>query len=124
MRKFLLTAAVGLSGLCVGAQPYQAIHARAIVVDTHNDVLSTATIGEGLDWGKDLTGKTHSDIARWKKGGVDVQVFSIFCNDQYGTGSAFHMANREIDSLYAIAGRNRDKMTIVTNVKGLMLAVQ
>ena len=123
MRKLFLAAAV-LGSLQGGAQSYQAVHARAIVVDTHNDVLSSATIGMGLDFEQDLTGKTHSDLARFRKGGVDVQVFSIFCNDRFGTGSAFHAATREIDSLYAIAGRNRDKMVIVTDVAGLLRAVK
>src|ERR1700742_691510 len=106
MRKLLLLFVV-FGVLRTGAQDYTAVHAKAIVVDTHNDVLSSATIGMGLDWENDLTGKTHSDLARFKKGGVDVQVFSIFCDDRYGTGSAFHQAMREIDSLYAIAGRNK-----------------
>ena len=124
----LLFAAAFLSGLRLAAQrsgtiDYKAVHAKAIVVDTHNDVLSSASIGMGLDIGKDLTGKTHSDLARFRKGGVDVQVFSIFCDDRFGVGSAFDRANREIDSLYAIAGRNRDKMEIVTDVAGIRRAV-
>ncbi|HEY4112348.1 dipeptidase [Puia sp.] len=123
MKKIFLLMAV-FGGLWAGAQDYRVVHAKAIVVDTHNDVLSSATIGAGLDWEKDLTGKTHSDLARFKKGGVDVQVFSIFCDDRFGTGSAFHQAMREIDSLYAIAGRNPGKMTIVKDVAGLMRAVQ
>ena len=105
------------------AQEYLKLHEKAIVVDTHNDVLSTATM-EGMDFETDLTGKTHSDLARFKKGGVDVQVFSIFCDDNYGVGTAFKFANREIDSLYAIAGRNPDKMQIVTNAAGLEKAVR
>jgi membrane dipeptidase len=104
-------------------QSYQQVHERAILVDTHNDVLSTATL-QGLDIGQDLTGKTYSDLARFRKGGVDVQIFSIFCDDHYGKGSAFRYANREIDSLYAIAGRNPDKMQIVTTPAGLELAVK
>ena len=59
------------------AQSYLKLHEKAIVVDTHNDVLTTATL-EGMSIETDLTGKTHSDLARFKKGGVDVQVFSIF----------------------------------------------
>jgi membrane dipeptidase len=47
------------------------------VADTHNDVISTVTL-EGLNIENDLFGKTHTDIARLKKGGVDIQVFSIF----------------------------------------------
>src|SRR5580704_5011092 len=92
----------GAGGLIADGQSYQALHEKAIVVDTHNDVLTTATMN-GLDIEMDLTGKTHSDLARFKKGGVDVQVFSIFCDDHYGVGSAFAYARREIDSLYAIA---------------------
>lgn len=112
-----------LGPVLVPAQSYQKIHKAAIVVDTHNDVLSTATI-MGLNIEEDLTGKTHSDLVRFKKGGVDVEIFSIFCDDRYGRGSAFRFANREIDSLYAIAGRNGDKMQIVTDPAGLEQAVK
>jgi membrane dipeptidase len=115
--------ALVLLPLCAAGQPYLKLHEKAIVVDTHNDILSTV-ISEGYDIGTDLTGKTHSDLARFKKGGVDVQVFSIFCDDSYGVGSAFHQANREIDSLYAIAARNPDKMEIVTDPAGLERAVK
>ena len=96
------------------AQSYQRLHEKAIVVDTHNDILSVVT-EQGLDMGSDLTGKSQSDLARFKKGGVDVQVFSVFCDDRYGRGSAFRYANREIDTLYAVAARNPDKMQIVTD---------
>jgi membrane dipeptidase len=118
----LLTAAALAGGLQTHAQDYLKLHEKAIVADTHNDVLSEATL-KGLDIGTDLTGKAMSDLARFKKGGVDVQVFSIFCDDQFGVGSAFRRANREIDSLYAIAARNPDKMEIVTNTAGIEHAV-
>jgi len=124
MKKLFLFLAVVVGGLRGGAQDYRVLHAKAIVVDTHNDVLSEAVIGRGLDFSTDLTGKTHSDLGRFKKGGVDVQVFSIFCNDRFGVGSAFHAATREIDSLYAVAARNKDKMVIVTDVAGVMRVVQ
>ena len=118
----LLLMATGF-GLTAEAQSYAKLHDKAIVVDTHNDVLTTATL-RGMDIGTDLTGKTHSDLGRFRKGGVDVQVFSIFCDDHYGVGSAYREANREIDSLYAIAGRNPDKMQIVTDAAGLEQAVK
>ena len=111
------------TGPAANAQHYLKLHDKAILIDTHNDVLTTATL-KGLDIGTDLTGKTHSDLGRFRKGGVDVQVFSIFCDDHYGVGSAFREANLEIDSLYAIAGRNPDKMQIVTDAAGLEQAVK
>ena len=111
-----------LSSFAFG-QSYQKIHDKAIVIDTHNDVLSTVTM-KGLNIEDDLTGKSHSDIARFKKGGVDVQVFSIFCDERFGKDTAFKYANIEIDSLYAIVGRNPDRMMIVTNPKELKQAVK
>ena len=95
--------------LCIAsssyAQSYQKLHQNALVVDTHNDVLSSATM-RGLNMELDLNGQTHSDIRRFKKGGIDIQVFSVFCNERYGKGTAFAYANREIDSLVALVQRN------------------
>ena len=104
-------------------QSYRQLHEKAIVIDTHNDVLSTVTMN-GLNMETDLSGKSHSDLARFKTGGVDVQIFSIFCDDRYGKGTAFKYANQEIDSLYAIANRNPDKMQIVTNPAELFRVVR
>ncbi|HXB95803.1 MAG TPA: dipeptidase [Puia sp.] len=120
-RILFIAALVG--GMQVNAQSYLKLHEKAVVVDTHNDVLSEATL-KGLDIGTDLTGKAMSDLARWKKGGVDVQVFSIFCDDHFGVGSAFRQANREIDSLYSIAARYPDRMQIVTDAAGIEQAVK
>ncbi len=79
---------------------------------------------EGLNIEKNLRGKTHSDIARFKKGGIDIQVFSVFCDDKFGKDTAYKFANIEIDSLYAIAGRNPSKMMIVTSPAGIQKAVE
>jgi membrane dipeptidase len=101
-----------LSGFCVFccvglfAQPYKKLHQQAIVVDTHNDVLTTVTL-KGQNVETDLRGKAHSDITRWKEGGVDVQIFSIFCDERQS--NPFQFALREIDSLNAIVQRNPDK---------------
>jgi membrane dipeptidase len=105
------------------AQKASLLHEKAIVVDTHNDVLSQVTL-KGLSMEADLTGKAHSDIARWKKGGVDVQIFSIFCDERFGKGTAFAEALKEIDSLDAIVARNPKKMMLVNNSMELMQAVK
>jgi membrane dipeptidase len=56
------------------------------------------------------------------KGGVDIQLFSIFCGgDQV---RPYDWANREIDSVYAWATRNPGKMMMVTNSKDLQEAVK
>lgn len=104
------------------SQSYERIHRDAIVADTHNDVLSSASM-KGLALDTNLSGKTHSDIARFKKAGVDVQVFSIFCNELFGKDTAFKYANIEIDSLYAIVGRNHAGMALVKTPAQLERAV-
>ncbi len=122
-KKVFSIAALLLMGcMSIQAQQYKKIHDNAIVIDTHNDVLSTATM-EGLSIEKNLLGKTHSDLARFKKGGIDIQVFSVFCDEKFGKDTAYKFANIEIDSLYAIVGRNPDKMMMVTTPEELRRAV-
>ncbi|HMH33449.1 MAG TPA: membrane dipeptidase [Puia sp.] len=121
--KYLLLGLFSLGQLLTHAQTYQQIHEKAIVVDTHNDVLSSVTM-KGLDFSTNLSGKAHSDLARFRKGGVDVQVFSIFCDDKYGRGSAFKYANQEIDSLYSMVARHPDKIMIVRNMAELDKALR
>ena len=120
MRLFLLSFG---SLVFFSCQSYKSLHQKATVIDTHNDVLSSATM-KGLSIEGDLNGKTHSDLARFKKGGIDIQVFSIFCDERFGKDTAFKYANREIDSLYAITARNYGKMMMVTNPAQLEQAVR
>jgi membrane dipeptidase len=109
--------------LSLSAQAFRKIHSKAILVDTHNDFLSKA-VGNHFAFDADLRGITYSDLNRMKTGGVDVQVFSIFCDEHFGKGSAFAYANQELDSLYAIAGRNPNRMQIVYSYRELMKAVK
>ena len=111
-----------MSAAAAFSQSYEKLHRDAIVADTHNDVLSTASM-KGLRLDSNLSGKTHSDIARFKKAGVDIQVFSIFCNELFGKDTAYKYANIEIDSLYATVGRNHATMAIVKTPAQLERAV-
>src|ERR1700679_1326432 len=104
------------------AQTSAEIHQRAILVDTHNDILSNELITH-LDMGKrQQTG--NFDLVRAKEGGLDAQVFSIWCGEEYGKGKAFKFANREIDSLYAVIKRNPRRITLVRNSAELQNAVK
>ncbi len=92
------------------AQKYKKIHAASVLVDTHNDIPSSS-IEKKLAFDTDLKGKTHSDLKRMFEGGVDVQMFSIFCGgDQI---NPYNYANQEIDSVYAWVQRNPSKMMMV-----------
>lgn len=113
---FLLMLAMKLS-----AQNAQQLHQKAILIDTHNDVISNELITK-LDLGKQQR-EGNFDLVRAKEGGLDAQIFSIWCGESYGKGTAFAFANREIDSLYALIKRNPDKIALVRNAKELKKAV-
>jgi membrane dipeptidase len=53
-------------------------------------------------------------MARLKAGGMKVQVFSIFCDERYGKGTAFAKANRHMDSLMAIINRHPNELQLAT----------
>ena len=114
----LILLSAGLQTIC---QSYKKLHYKAILVDTHNDIPS-ASIEKKIKFDSDLKGKTHSDLNRMKEGGVDVQIFSIFCGPEQN--KPYNFANKEIDSVYAWANRNSDKMTIVKSPEQLKLAIK
>src|SRR6201986_787208 len=104
------------------AQNAQAVHQRAILVDTHNDILSNELI-TGVDIGKRQT-TGNFDLVRAREGGLKAQVFSIWCGEDYGKGTAFKFANREIDSLYALIARYPFNIALVRNSVELTTAVK
>lgn len=110
-----------LTALPAHSQKYKKIHKKAVVCDTHNDIISTC-IEKGYVFDTDLSGKTHSDLARMLKGGLDVQVFSVFCDGEQK--NPYQFANREIDTLDSWIERNPTKMMLVTNPQQLEEAVK
>lgn len=112
-----------LMGFSAQSQNIKKLHNKATVIDTHNDFISTG-IEKNKSFDMQLKGITHSDLNRMKTGGIDIQIFSIFCDETYGNGIAYAFANREIDTLYATAQRNPEKMMIVQSPKELSTAVK
>ncbi len=118
--KIKLVLIIVLLALKVSAQSYREIHKNAVVIDTHNDIL-TKVVMYGFDMGKNLEGKTHSDLTRWKKGGLDVQFFSVWSDGNQKNPFAF--ALRQMDSLDAVVKRNPDRIVEVANSKELYKSV-
>jgi membrane dipeptidase len=121
--KWLLCALLLSISAGADAQSYLKLHKKAVLIDTHNDFISTG-IEKGKSFDQDLKGITHSDLNRMKQGGIDVQVFSIFCDENYGMGTAYAFANREIDTLYNTIARNPGKMMLVRTPAELKSAVK
>lgn len=100
------------------AQNAKTLHDQAIVVDTHGDILFNQ-IRSGIDIGQ-LQSTGNFDLVRAKQGGLDVQVFSIWCDEKGG----FDVANQEIDSLYSLIKRYPGRISLVKNAAELNKAVQ
>src|SRR5262245_16947086 len=103
------------------AQKYKKIHRSSVLVDTHNDIPSSA-IEKKVAFDTDLKGKTHSDLQRMFNGGLKGQMFSIFCGGEQKEPFAF--ANQEMDSVYAWVQRNPSKMMLVYNPADFQKAIK
>ena len=113
MKKFFVLPIIFFS-VQVTAQSEKKLHQKAVLVDTHNDVLSSSVL-EGKDISHRLT-TGQSDLERWKEGGLDVQFFSIWTDRISRNKEGFFKdANQEIDSLEIIVLRNPSRMVLATN---------
>jgi len=113
MRNFVLMATM-LFSVPLMAQSTKKLHQKAVLVDTHNDVLSSSVL-EGKDISHRLT-TGQSDFVRWKEGGLDVQFFSVWTDKTPRNKEGFFKdANQEIDSLEIIALRNPSQMVLASN---------
>src|SRR5690349_12713957 len=107
--------------LTAQSQDYREVHQKNILIDTHNDILTTA-LDDGISFDQSLKGRTHSDLKRMKQAGMDIQVFSIWCDGNQA--KPFTYANRQIDTLYAWAARNPEDMMLVKTPADLNRAVK
>ena len=121
MKKIIVCQLLIACCLFTSAQSYKKLHFKSILVDTHNDIPTTA-IDKGVSFDQDLKNKTHSDLQRMKAGGVDVQMFSIWCDGLKEHPYAW--ANREIDTVMAWTNRNPDKMMVAFSTKEIYTAVK
>ena len=94
---------------------------KAIVIDTHND-FPTTSIEKKVAFDQNLKGITHSDLNRMIQGGVDVQIFSIWCDGE--EKQPYQMALRQIDSVYEWTQRNPNKMAMAFNLKQMNRGVR
>ena len=78
------------------------IHLESFVADTHNDVLLRAMEGQNV---LKYHPESHSDLEKFKLGGVDLQVFSIWVSPDEKEKKYFENANGMINKLDFLISR-------------------
>jgi membrane dipeptidase len=103
----MLVAALAL----LAAEPSDALHRRALVIDTHADTTQAIVYG-----GADITrpgGATDLDLAKAAAGGLDAQFFSIFVLPfQFRPADFYKEATRQIDTLERLAHDNPKRLRL------------
>lgn len=82
----------------------ETVHRRAIVVDLHNDVLEKV-VETGYQLGPRHT-FNHSDLPRFRDGGIDIQFFSIWINPTNYPTAPFQQALKFVAALDSQIVRN------------------
>lgn len=105
------------------APDVMAIHASALLIDTHNDVPSEVL--KGYDLGK-RNEKGHTDIPRLREGGVDAVFFAAYVPASYAEkGGAAKQALRIIDAIrHDIVERRPDAFILATSTDEILQAHQ
>ncbi|MBE0644571.1 MAG: dipeptidase [Bacteroidetes bacterium] len=111
MYRSLIILILCVSYAPLSAQQYLPLHSSAIVADGHNDILWRVMSGGEME-SRATTG--HSDLPRFREGGMDIQLFSIWVPSEKTGDDAWQFALDEIDSLKAIAARNPAALQLAT----------
>lgn len=97
------------------------LHYDAIVIDTHNDILMPVFL-QGAELDKDNPG-TQSDLVKWKEGGLDCQMFSIYVPERYKTNH-FNYVMKLIDKLESFQSENTGTFALCSNYRELESALK
>jgi membrane dipeptidase len=92
---------------------YRKVHFGAIVVDTHNDVVQRILAGEDISV---RTSHGHSDLPRFRDGGLDVEMFSIWVPPEKTSRPYYDQADEQIDSIESFVKRNRSQVGMAKSV--------
>jgi membrane dipeptidase len=99
-----------------------AIHRRAIVIDTHNDVTTPMT-NDDYDLSGEPPAPYRTNIARMKKGGLTAEFFSVYIKPWYVEhGGAARRTLDMIDSVYRAVERHPKDLMFATSVADIRRA--
>jgi len=105
----------------VSGNDYKKVHFDAIVIDTHSDVVQRMLGGEDISR-RTLHGQ--SDLPRFKEGGLDVEIFSIWVPPQKKARSYFKQADEQIDSVQSFVKRNQKEVGLGKSADEIVMMVK
>src|SRR5215211_685488 len=126
----LLFAGIGVSAVAQTPQPRDerlwqralAIHRRAIVIDTHNDVTTPMT-NDVFDLSGMPPAPYRTNIERMKQGGMTAEFFSLYVKPWYVEhGGSARRTLDMIDSVYRAVERHPGDLMIATSVADIRRA--
>ncbi|HET6856219.1 MAG TPA: membrane dipeptidase [Streptomyces sp.] len=88
--------------------PYE-LHDRAVVADTHNDLLMAVTAREPRQWAGFFR---EQWLPQLRDGGVNLQVLPVFIDDQYRPEGALRETLRMIECAHTLAEGNADEVAL------------
>ncbi|MGP3963659.1 dipeptidase [Nonomuraea sp. 3N208] len=86
-----------------------ALHQRAVVADTHNDLLMAVSARPPQQWASFFRERWLPQLV---EGGVDLQVLPVFIDDQYRPEGALRQTLRMIECAHVLAEGNADHVRI------------
>src|SRR5215831_342070 len=99
-----------------------AIHRRAIVIDTHNDITTPMT-NDDYDLGGSPPTPYRTSIERMKKGGLNAEFFSLYVKPWYVEhGGAARRTLDMIDSVYRAVERHPNDLMFATSAADIRRA--
>jgi membrane dipeptidase len=99
-----------------------AIHRKAIVIDTHNDITTPMT-NDDYDLGGAPPVPYHTSIESMKKGGLNAEFFSLYIRPWYvDHGGAARRTLDMIDSVYRACERHPNDLMFATSVADIRKA--
>lgn len=99
-----------------------AIHRRAIVIDTHNDITTPMT-NDDYDLGGEPPTPYRTSIARMKQGGLTAEFFSLYVKPWYVEhGGAARRTLDMIDSVYRAIERHPRDLMLATSAADIRRA--
>ena len=91
----------------------ESVHTRAFVADMHNDILESVITGYQLGV---LHTNHHSDLPRFKEGGMDFQIFAVWVDPSVSPTLYNSSANAMIDAFQGQVLENTSSLAGVTTV--------